>query len=72
MDGKEERKDGKREITSTSTHVVIRLGDDAVLDLELPNLLGAFAEVVRMKEAKMLEVKEGLGVYSEATCVEFH
>jgi hypothetical protein len=72
VDNKEELKDRKREITTTSTCVIIRLGDAAVLDLELSNLLGAFAEVVRMKEGKMLEVKEGLGVYSKATCVEFH
>jgi hypothetical protein len=39
---------------------------------ELPNLLAAFEEVVVKKEAQTLEVKKGLGVYSEATCFEFH
>ena len=39
---------------------------------ELPNLLAAFEKVVVKKEAQTLEVKKGLGVYSEATCFEFH
>jgi hypothetical protein len=39
---------------------------------ELPHLLAAFEEVVGKKEASTLEVKEGLGVYSKATCYEFH
>src|SRR6267154_2483109 len=38
----------------------------------LPHLLAAFEDVVGKKEADMFEAKEGLGVYSRATCYEFH
>lgn len=38
--------------------------------LELPHLLNAFNDVAKKKEGKKLE--EGLGVYDETTCYEFH
>ena len=61
----------KMRIETAPTRVVIMLGDTPVLSEELPHLLCAFAEVVRKKEKKQLEKKEGLGVYNEDTCLEF-
>ena len=61
----------KMRIETAPTRVVIMLGNTPVLSEELPHLLCAFTEVVRKKEKKQLEKKEGLGVYNEDTCLEF-
>lgn len=71
MNGEKEQKGKKKGIPVTPTQIVINLGNTAVFNLKLSNLLHAFTEVVKKKKGKCYRWRRGWACTARLLALSF-